>query len=172
METLSPITGKKTSVSKKSFPALVIQPSPGRTKNSLSGQGHSGTLVEGGDFKDRLTLWLFEAPEVGSGLPQSWKQSPESKLTLPNAFLLPTGQLPPGSRSPGAPFLWLFPRKTPARPAQETVSTQWGLGRLQLSHSRILLWEKEGTSTSWFLKKAGCASGTSCWEVPSHPGRY
>lgn len=70
METLSPITGKKTSVSKKkSFPVLVIQPSQGRTKNSLSGHGHSGTLVEGGDFKDRLTLWLFEAPEVGSGLP-------------------------------------------------------------------------------------------------------
>lgn len=133
-------------------------------------------MVEGGDFGNRLPLWLFKAPEVGSGLlKHPGKLSPESKLTLPSLSLLPTGQLPPGSGSPRDTFsLGLSPgRHLPAHFRELLpASTQQGLGQLQVSDSKVLPGEEKGGKAAREFPKRerqpmtqGAAAGSS----PHHP---
>lgn len=175
MGALFPSIGNKISVPRRKYPPGWLLVVPWAVPRTEPSQGHSGTVEEGGDFGDRLTLWLLKAPEAGSGIPHSGKLSPEGKLTLPSLSLLPTGQLPTVSRSPrGAFSLGLFPgRHLPDQSRKPSPgSTQQNLGRLQLSDSKVLLGEKEADKSQGDFperEKQSVTQGAAAESFPPPP---
>lgn len=104
--------------------------------------------MEGGDFRDRLTLWLFKSQRWAVASPIPGQQGSESKLTLPSLSHLPTRQTSAGSRSPRGSVSLEHPQEDTCQTGSRVLppgSPQRVQGWLQLSHSEVSLGEEEGT---------------------------